>query len=307
MRLRVPVLLGALLACALASSLAQDASPSPGPDASAAPAPDVRISASISARPFLAAAARALKQEKNLQIAISAQRTSADCLDDLAAGKADIALLTKPLSGEDRAKYPESDLVATPVGMQVVALGVSADIWDAGVHVISQDNMRAIYEQKITNWKVLGGPDEKITLFTFEEGGGIWEILAEWLYGDNRKAPQPKVENVSNSQDARDALEFSQGAIAPIGASLVDGVRCRALSIDLPDLIATATPLQVALGRYPLVRPMTAVTVGRPSLAIRTVTEFLTSDEGQAMIKTTGAFGLDAFPKASDPSEAPTY
>jgi phosphate transport system substrate-binding protein len=291
---RVPVifLLGAFLASGALSVLAQDAS--------STPAIDVRIATSISTRPLVAAAARVLKQEKGLQIAVSANLTSLDSLDALANGKADIAFLTKPLSGEDRAKYPDVDLVGVPVGMQVVALGVSSDVWDAGVHIISQDHMRAIYEQKITNWKDIGGPDEKITLFTFEEGAGVWEILAEWLYGDNRKAPMPKAGDVANSQDARDALEFSSGAIAPIGASVVDGVRCRALSIDLPDQVVSPTPLQVALGKYPLVRPMIAVTIGRPTLANRIVTEFLTSPEGQALIKNTGAYGVDAIPTSSD-------
>jgi phosphate transport system substrate-binding protein len=157
--------------------------------------------------------------------------------------------------------------------------------------------MRDIYEQKITNWKALGGPDEKIDLFSFEEGAGIWEIFAEWLYGDNRMAPLPKVENVANSQDARDALEFGKGSITPIGAGVVDGSRCQALGLNLSGTIAQPVPAQVASGAYPMSQPLLAVVIGRPTNANRVVTEFLTGLEGQKLIRNYGGLGLEAVPK----------
>ena len=200
--------------------------------------------------------------------------------------------------------YPSLDLVVTPVGMEVAALGVSSDLWDAGLHAISQQDMRGIYEQRITNWKSVGGPDGKITLFNYEQGGGIWEIFAQWLYGDNRRAPIPKVDSVANSQDARDSLEFNSGSVAPLGVTLVDGARCHALGIKLSDRITEPTPDAVAAGIYPLARPIIAITVGRPTLSNRVVTEYLTGPDGQVLIRSTGAYGLEAVPKPP-PEEAP--
>jgi phosphate transport system substrate-binding protein len=288
---RVPILvfLGTFLPLVILSARGQDEE--------VPKVPDVRIAAPISTRQLLMATAGALKRDKGLQLAVSANLTSLDALDALAQGKADIAFLTRPLTGTDRAQYPDLELVAVPIGMEVIALGVSDDLWQAGVHTITQKGMRDIYELKTTNWKDLRGPDEKITLFSFEEGGGVWEVFAEWMYGDNRKAPLPKVENVANSQDARDALEFSPGSIAPIGASLVDGVRCHALGLDLGDHVVYPTPDAVAAGSYPMVRPIIAVVVGRPTLSIRVVTDFLTGPAGQALLKNSGSLGLDATPK----------
>ena len=264
--------------------------------------PDVRIAAPISTKPLLEAVAQAMKRESGLQIAVTASLTSLDALEALAEKKVDIAFLTKPLTGDQRAQYPELELVVVPIGMEVVALGVSNDLWDAGVHTISQKNMRAIYEQKITNWSQIGGPNEKLSLFSFEQGGGVWEILADWLYGDNRKAPFPKVDNMATSQDARDTLEFTPGAIVPLGAGFVDGARCHALGLDLPKGIARPAAEDIASGSYPIVRPINAVVVGRPILATRAVTEFLTGPAGQALVKRSGALGLEAVPKApADP------
>jgi phosphate transport system substrate-binding protein len=291
---RIPTLLflGALSAIPLHSAPGQEQAQ---PEAK----PDVRIAATLSTKPLVTAVARMMKQQKGLQIATSIDLTSLDALDALAQDQADLALLTRPVTGGDRAQYPALDLVETPIGMEVVALSVSDDLWDAGLRAITRKEMRAIYEKKITNWKDVGGPDEKITFFTFQQGVGIWEIFAQWLYGDNRKAPLPKLQIVATSQDARDDLEFTPGSIAPIAASLVDGSRCHALAIKFLDHSVAPTPEQLARVQngYPIARPIIAVTIGRPTLAIRAVTEFLTGPAGQALLKSTGAMGLEAVPK----------
>ncbi len=266
--------------------------------------PDVRIAAPLSTKALVTALARVMKQEKGLRIAVSADLTSVDARDALAQDQADIALLTRPLTIRDRAQYPDLDFVAIPIGMEVVALGVANDLWEAGVRAITQEQMRDIYEKKITNWKEAGGPDEKITLFTFEQGEGIWEIFAQWLYGDNRMAPLPKLEAVANSADARDDLEFIPGSIAPMGASFVDGARCHALGIGSGAQAVRPTAEAVAANAYPMVRPIIMVMVGRPTLAIRTVTEYLTGPSGQALVKTFGALGVQAVPK---PSATPAH
>jgi hypothetical protein len=45
---------------------------------------------------------------------------------------------------------------------------------------------------------------------------------------------------------------------------------------------------------------MVGVCNGRPTLNIRVVTEFLTGADGQKLIKSSGAMGLDAVPPAPE-------
>jgi phosphate transport system substrate-binding protein len=258
---------------------------------------DVQIVGPYSTNQICQGVARSLKDQAGLNIGTKMKLTNAEALDTLAQGSADIALLTGTLSGLQRASYPDLDLVEIPIGMEVVAIGISTDVWQSGLHALPPDKMRDIYEQKIKNWKEVGGPDEAITFYNFEQGAGIWEIFAEWLYQDNRKAPLPKVQSVENSADARDDLEFTPGAIVPIGAAYVDGSRCHSLGILLAGGASFPTVADVAAAKYPMVRPINAVVVGRPTLGIRKVTEFLTSAAGQAMVKQTGALGLDSVPK----------
>jgi phosphate transport system substrate-binding protein len=265
---------------------------------------EVSIAAAPSTKRLLTSVATAIKEKKGIQIDVSANYAGVDALEAVSTGKVNIAIMTKPIGGVERSQYPSASFVSIPVGMEVVALGVSDDVWEAGVRMISRDSMRGIYEKKITNWKELGGPDETITLFNFQQGQGTWELFAEWLYGDNRKAPLPKTEKVVSSEDARAALELNAGSISPLAAALVDDSRCHALAIDLGESLAKPTNDYVAAGTYPIVRPIIAVVVGRPALGIRVVTEFLTGPDGQDLVRKAGDLGLGAVPK---PTPNPYY
>lgn len=281
---------------------------------------DVRIAATMSTRSLLGGLVPAMKKTNGLQLEFLPDVSSDVALTALVSGTVDMAFITRPVSGEDRAANPSFDLVSTPVGMQVVAIGVSNDIWDAGVRKISKDTMQSIYEKKITNWKDAGGPDAKIKFFNFPQGGGIWEIFAQWLYGDNRMAPYPKgddaganldkrgnvmfaPDSVGAGLDARGNLEFTPDSIAIMPALMADGARCHALALDLDGHTVSPTVADVASGAYPVVRPIIAVTLGLPALGTRAVTEYLKSAEGQEMVKKTGALGLDSVPKAMQGKE----
>ena len=109
--------------------------------------PDIRIAAPPSTRIFLGDVVKAVAKADDIRIGLTTDLTSLDALDAVANGKANIALMTRPLTGEDRSNYPAQDLNVVPLGMQVVAIAVSGDIWDAGIHSTqdgySQRHLRA--------------------------------------------------------------------------------------------------------------------------------------------------------------------
>jgi len=282
---------------------ADDSSPTPA--ATPTPPALVRIAAPVSLRLYLVNLAGAIQTDKGVTISISASLTSAGALDALGQGNVDIAMMTRPLTGEDRALYPSADLDVVQVGMEAVALGVSDDVWDSNLHSVTRQMVKDIYEGKVKNWRDLGGPDEKIVRFYMPQGQGIWEIFAEWLYGDNRKAPLPFGRKSASSLESRDDLELTDGAFAPLAAGYIDGKRYHALGLmDEHGAISRPVPTDVAQGKYPIVRPINAVVVGLPTLDVRTVTEYMTGPDGQGILKKTGALGADA---AATPTPNPYY
>ena len=78
----------------------------------------------------------------------------------------------------------------------------------------------------------------------------------------------------------------------------MDGARCHALGVELKGTISNPTAAEVAAKTYPIVRPISAVIVGRPAQLARIVTNFLISPDGQALLRKSGDMGLDAVPPA---------
>ncbi len=54
----------------------------------------------------------------------------------------------------------------------------SPDVWNGGVKSLSAQQVRDIYEKKITNWSDVGGPELLITFYNKEPGRGTWEVIA---------------------------------------------------------------------------------------------------------------------------------
>jgi phosphate transport system substrate-binding protein len=195
----------------------------------------LRIAGSEALDVVVAEAAPILRSERGLQVQSSTSGGSGAGVTAIGEGTAEVAISLRPITAEERAEYPRVAFTEIYLGEQVVALGVARDVWDAGVHALSRDQLKAIYESKVTNWSTVGGPDRKIVFFNVEEGRGMWELFAQWLYGNNRKAPAGKFPTISGDAEARNTIEFIPGAMTLISPLFVDGQRSYALEIKTPD------------------------------------------------------------------------
>src|SRR5476649_2637102 len=104
-----------------------------------------------------AEAAEILRAEQKLDIQVDTQGGSSGGISMLGDGLVQIGMLSKHVSDDDRAKYPAVKFNEIQIGEDAVALIVSKDVWDGGVHALTQQQIRDIYESKITNWKDVGG------------------------------------------------------------------------------------------------------------------------------------------------------
>jgi phosphate transport system substrate-binding protein len=208
-------------------------------------------------------------------------------IEAVGEGAADIALSIRPLNGEDRAPFPERILHEQLIGYQAVALIVPSAVWESGVHALTKEQIQRIYEGEITNWKDLGGKDRPIKFLNPEQGVGVWELFATWLYGELTKAPLgSKFETVKGGADTRDLVEFSEGALSVVPVMYADnkGVFGLAIQGEKGEPVAP-TDQNVCAKRYPLQRPLILVVAGTPTGNLRKVLEFMTAPEGQALVK----------------------
>lgn len=253
----------------------------------------LRINGSTTVNPVVAVAAEVLRAERAMEIVVDTQGGSSGGIAALGDGRADMAMASRPLNGGDWQRYPTVDFVPHRIGSDAVALVVSKDVWERGVHSLSREEMRGIYEGRIRNWQELGGPDRRIVFFNKEPGRGTWEVLATWLYDDADDAPLVSHPEVGANEEGRQKVSTTRGALTPLSAAWADGERTFALGVRLADgTVVTASNEEVAADHYPLARPLLMITDGAPSADARIMLDYLLSSAGQALVEKQGYLAL---------------
>ncbi|MBA3927313.1 phosphate ABC transporter substrate-binding protein [Listeria rustica] len=99
---------------------------------------------------------------------------------------------------------------------------------DAGVKNISKQQLIDIFTGKITNWKDVGGKDEKITIINRAEGSGTRATFEKWgLDG----ATPIKAQEQDSSGTVRKIVSETPGAISYLAFSYIDD-SIQGLSLD---------------------------------------------------------------------------
>ncbi len=249
----------------------------------------LKINGSTTVNLAAAEAAEQLRAEKGMKIQIDSQGGSSGGVSSCGDGLAQIGMLSKPLTDEDRAKYPKVNFVVTQVGADAVAMIVSKDVWDGGVRSLSRKQMQDIYEGRAKNWKDVGGHDQRIVFFNKEPGRGTWETFASWAYGNPKKAPEANFPEVGANEEARNKVATTRGAMSQLSASWADGKTVFALALrDDDGKIWESTPENIVSGKYGMARPLNLITNGEPTGAAKEFIAYMLGERGAVIMKKNG-------------------
>lgn len=188
-------------------------------------------------------------------------------VNDARAGLADIGMASRALKPE------ESDLTAHRIAMDGVGIILHQK---NPVKSLSDEQIKAIYTGKITNWQQLGGEDRKITVVNKAEGRSTLElflhhfqlanpeILAHVVIGDNQQGIKTVAGNVGSiGYVSIGTAEYEEAHGTPIHLLPMAGV--------------PATAANVRDGRFPLSRPLNLVSKGAPNGLAKRFIEFAQS------------------------------
>ena len=99
---------------------------------------------------------------------------------------------------------------------------------EAGVTDITSDQLKGIFAGKITNWKDVGGKDQKIELVNRAEGSGTRATFEKWVLGGESAA---KGQEQDSSGTVKKIVAETPGAISYLAFSYIDD-SLTGLSID---------------------------------------------------------------------------
>ncbi len=157
----------------------------------------------------------------------------------------------------------------------------------------------AIYRGEVKNWKAVGGPDGKISLYGRQSNSGTYVFMQEFVLG-NRNYSMDMKEMNGNAQIIEGVLG-DEGAVGYVGVGYLydeqgqvrKGLRIVPIAKDdkSPSFMPT-DKTAVDNGSYPIARPLYQATNGKPNAAVAAFLKFETGPEGQKIIEREGFFSI---------------
>ncbi len=257
----------------------------------------LRVNGSTTVNPVAVEAAETLRAQKKMTITVDTQGGSSGGISGVGDGSIEVGMSSKPITIEDRRKYPRVQFVETSIGEDAVALVVHPEIYNGGVKALTKQQIRDIYEGRVTNWKEVGGPARRIVFLNKEPGRGTWEVFAKYAYGDPKKAPEVSHPEVGANEETRNKVISTRGAISQLSSAwAVGNARIKAVALKLDDgSVVAPTAANIANGRYPMSRPLFLITNGPPKGDAKTFIDFVLSPRGQKLVKKHGFLTLAEF------------
>ena len=131
-------------------------------------------------------------------------------------GLVDIGNSSGPITAElgISEKKADNNYVDHVVGRDGQPVVVSKDVYDAGVTKLTGEEIRKIYQDEITNWSEVGGPDQEIYCVGRAEGSGTDTAFRLNMLG-SADAPMPGVDTrKGQNQQVATVVQQNEGAIA---------------------------------------------------------------------------------------------
>lgn len=206
----------------------------------------------------------------------------------LKTGKLDAGVMCCPPNKEE---IGDLGLVAAPIAKQGIVINVHAS---NPVTSLSTDQLRAIYEGRITNWNQVGGNNAPMSVYGYIMCPNREEPARQFLVGirdyktgvvgiDNGKLADSVIRVKPGTQIAASVAADPNGiGFEAPGYLPVSGVKV----IQLDGI--TASPENISDGTYPAMRHLYIVTKGYPSGRTREYVDFLRSPEGQTLLAKEG-------------------
>lgn len=167
------------------------------------------------------------------------------------------------------------ELVDHKVCTITMAAIVNSDL-GSSVKNLTKQQLIDIFAGKITNWKDVGGPDEKILLVTRPDSSGTRALFTKWALDGNQESSSASYLETDNSGELLETVKSNKGAIGYLALSyLVNNKDVTPVSIDgvAPTLENTYS------GKYPVWGYEHMYTKGEPNQAVKAFLDYIMSDE----------------------------
>lgn len=196
-------------------------------------------------------------------------------ITDARQGVADIGMVSRLLH------EGEKDLLAFTIARDGISILLHRD---NPVESLSNEQIIAIYTDKINNWQQVGGNDNPITVVSKSEAHSTLELFANYF---KLKTTDIRADvTIGDNEEAIKTVIINPNAIAyvSIGTAEYDIVRGMPLKL-LPIEGVEATIANIRNKTFPIYRPLNFVVKSEPTGLTKDFIDFARSEEANSIVK----------------------
>ena len=158
------------------------------------------------------------------------------------------------------------------------------------VSELSMQQIKDIYIGKVTNWKEVGGPDQRIILYGRENNSGTYVYFKDnVLEGEDFAAT---VQSMPGTAAVVNAVSKDKWGVGYGGAAYGKGIKELKVKADAKSTAYAPTQENIKSGVYPVSRFLFMYVKNRPTGAMKDYIDWILSEEGQKIVSEVGYFPI---------------
>jgi phosphate transport system substrate-binding protein len=203
-------------------------------------------------------------------------------------GTTDLAMASRSIKDAEVAQL-ERRYKVKPAELPVAKDGITFYVHaDNPVRALTLEELRGIYLGDVKRWRMVGGPDKRIVVYSRENSSGTYAFVKEELLKGEDFTSEALT--LPGTSAVVHAVSLERYGIGYGGAAFARGARELPVRVGQEDVMPSKENIQS--GRYPLSRSLFFYARGAPTGLTQRFVDFTLSPEGQAIVTEAGYFPL---------------
>ena len=201
-------------------------------------------------------------------------------------GTTDIAMASRKMKMSEKMKLQDAGKSYKEVTIAWDALSVIVNPANK-VSQLTREQIEGIFTGKITNWKEVGGDDEKIIAYSRESSSGTYEFFKEHLL--NGKNYGSAILMMPATGAVVQSVSQTKGAIGYIGLAYMEkNVKDIKISYDKGKTYIGASMETAKNKTYPVIRPLFYYYLNKDEAKVKPFIDYILSGAGQKVVEEVG-------------------
>lgn len=243
-----------------------------------------KIKGSDTVLPFAQKVAEQYKKEGKGYVAVTGGGSGVG-IAALIDGSTDIAMASRKIKFDEKLKLRQArkEPIEKVIAWDALAVIVNPRNRLSG---LTRQQLEDIFTGKITNWKVVGGPDMKIVVYSRESSSGTYEFFKEIIL--KNKNYKNSILSMPATGAIIQSVSQTPGAIGYVGlAYLTKSVKALNVSSDGKNFI-TPSYENAKNKTYPVVRPLYLYYLKSEVKKVTPFMNYIAGEKGQKIAKEMG-------------------